>query len=63
MLQGGMHLAIVRDQGTSPEGCTIGGLMGMEEAGMCDHVGGARREAVTLAHLMETTPLVNDTKH
>ncbi|KAJ5201110.1 NADP oxidoreductase coenzyme F420-dependent [Penicillium cf. viridicatum] len=47
----------------SPGGCTIGSLMGMEEAGVYDHVGGARREAVTLARLMETTPHVNDTRH
>jgi pyrroline-5-carboxylate reductase len=63
MLQGGMHPAILRDQGTSPEGCTIGGLMVMEEAGVRGHVGRALREAVTLARLMETTPHVNDTRH
>lgn len=56
MLQGGMHPAILRYQGTSPEGCAIGGLVGMEEASVCDHVGGAWREAATLARLMETTP-------
>lgn len=63
MLQGGMHPAILRDQGTSPEGCTIGGLMVMEEAGVRGHVGRALREAVTLARLMETSEHVNDTRH
>ncbi|KAJ5595534.1 uncharacterized protein N7459_001742 [Penicillium hispanicum] len=63
MLQGGMHPAILRDQGTSPEGCTIGGLMVMEEAGVRGHVGRALREAVTLARLMETSMHVNDTRH
>lgn len=63
MLQGGMHPATLRDQGTSPEGCTIGGLMVMEEAGVRGHVGRALREAVTLARLMETSEHVNDTRH
>lgn len=63
MLQSGMHPAILRDQGTSPEGCTIGGLMVMEEAGVRGHIGRALREAVTLARLMETTEHVNDTRH
>lgn len=63
MMQGGMHPATLRDQGTSPEGCTIGGLMVMEEAGVRGHVGRALREAVTLARLMETTEHVNDTRH
>lgn len=63
MMQGGMHPATLRDQGTSPEGCTIGGLMVLEEAGVRGHVGRALREAVTLARLMETTEHVNDTRH
>ncbi|KAJ6101670.1 hypothetical protein N7499_001300 [Penicillium canescens] len=63
MLQSGMHPAMLKDQGTSPEGCTIGGLMVMEEAGVRGHVGRALREAVTLARLMETTDHVNDTRH
>jgi pyrroline-5-carboxylate reductase len=62
MLQSGMHPAVLKDQGTSPEGCTIGGLMVMEEAGVRGHVGRALREAVTLARLMETTEHVNDTR-
>ncbi|KAJ5699071.1 hypothetical protein N7462_001076 [Penicillium macrosclerotiorum] len=63
MLQGGMQPATLRDQGTSPEGCTIGGLMVLEEGAVRGHVGRALREAVTLARLMETTEHVNDTRH
>ncbi|KAJ5787793.1 NADP oxidoreductase coenzyme F420-dependent [Penicillium paradoxum] len=63
MLQSGIHPALLKDQGTSPEGCTIGGLMVMEEAGVRGHVGRALREAVTVARLMETTTHVNDTRH
>ncbi|KAJ5733052.1 hypothetical protein N7533_013499 [Penicillium manginii] len=62
MLQSGIHPALLKDQGTSPEGCTIGGLMVMEEAGVRGSVGRALREAVTLARLMETQEHVNDTR-
>ncbi|KAM0330154.1 hypothetical protein ACHAQA_004327 [Verticillium albo-atrum] len=34
MMQDGLHPALLKDQGTSPEGCTIGGLMVMEEGAM-----------------------------
>lgn len=61
MLQGGMHPAVLRDQGTSPEGCTINGLMVMGEAGVLGYIGRALREAVTQARLMETTENVNGT--
>lgn len=63
MLQSGVHPALLKDQGTSPEGCTIGGLMVMEENGVRGHVGRALREAVTLARLMGKTGHVNDTRH
>lgn len=62
MLQSGIHPAILKDQGTSPEGCTIGGLMVMEEAGVRGHIGKALREAVTIARLMDGTRHVNDTR-
>jgi pyrroline-5-carboxylate reductase len=62
MLQSGIHPALLKDQGTSPEGCTIGGLMTMEEAGVRGHVGKALREAVTIARLMDGTRHVNDTR-
>lgn len=62
MMQSGIHPGVLRDQGTSPEGCTIGGVMVMEEAGVRGHLGRALREAVTVARLMETTTHVNDTR-
>ncbi|CRG91949.1 pyrroline-5-carboxylate reductase [Talaromyces islandicus] len=62
MLQSGISPAQLKDQGTSPEGCTIGGLMIMEEAGVRGHVGRALREAVTIARLMDGTRHVNDTR-
>jgi len=63
MLQSGIHPALLKDQGTSPEGCTIGGLMIMEEAGVRGHIGRALREAVTIARRMDSDPHVNDTRH
>lgn len=62
MLQSGIHPGVLKDQGTSPEGCTIGGLMVMEEAGVRGHLGKALREAVTIARLMGQNPHVNDTR-
>lgn len=65
MLQSGLQPSELRDMGTSPEGCTIGGIMVMEEAGVRGALGRALREAVTLARLMgsEREDLhVNDTK-
>lgn len=63
MLQSGMHPALLKDQGTSPEGCTIGGVMSLEEGGVRGQVGRAVRESVTLARLMEVQDHVNDTRH
>jgi pyrroline-5-carboxylate reductase len=63
MLQSGIHPGVLKDQGTSPEGCTIGGLMVMEEAGVRGHLGKALREAVTIARLMgRPDQHVNDTR-
>lgn len=65
MLQSGLQPGELRDMGTSPEGCTIGGIMVMEEAGVRGALGRALRESVTLARLMgsERSDLhVNDTK-
>ncbi|KAH8730551.1 FAD-linked oxidoreductase-like protein [Phaeosphaeriaceae sp. PMI808] len=65
MLQSGVHPGLLKDQGTSPEGCTIGGLMVLEEAGVRGHLGRALREAVTIARLMESGKEnlhVNDTR-
>ncbi|KAH7162066.1 pyrroline-5-carboxylate reductase dimerization-domain-containing protein [Dactylonectria estremocensis] len=62
MLQSGIHPGVLKDQGTSPEGCTIGGLMVMEEGAVRGNIGRALREAVTIARLMETVEHVNDTR-
>jgi pyrroline-5-carboxylate reductase len=65
MLQSGIQPGELRDMGTSPEGCTIGGIMVMEEMGVRGALGKALREAVTLARLMgsEREDLhVNDTR-
>ncbi|GES56925.1 NADP oxidoreductase, coenzyme F420-dependent [Aspergillus terreus] len=62
ILQSGVHPAILRDQGTAPEGCTIAGLMVMEEGAVRGHVGRALREAVTVARQMDGTRHVNDTR-
>ena len=65
MLQSGVHPGLLKDQGTSSEGCTIGGLMVLEEAGVRGHLGRALREAVTIARLMESGKEdlhVNDTR-
>jgi pyrroline-5-carboxylate reductase len=64
MLQSGVHPGLLKDQGTSPEGCTIGGLMVMEEAGVRGHLGRALREAATIARAMGKMAgqHVNDTR-
>ncbi|OMP88236.1 Pyrroline-5-carboxylate reductase [Diplodia seriata] len=61
MLQSGVHVGVLKDQGTSPEGCTIGGLMVLEEAGVRGHLGRALREAVTVARMMGRVEHPNDT--
>lgn len=62
LLQSGMQPAALRDQGTSPEGCTIGGLMVLEEGAVRGHVGRALREAVTISRLMNGSRHLNDTR-
>jgi len=63
LLQSGIHPALLRDQGTSPEGCTIAGLMVMEEGAVRGNVGKALREAVTVPRRMESETHLNDTRH
>jgi pyrroline-5-carboxylate reductase len=64
LLQSGIHPALLKDQGTSAEGCTIGGLMVLEESGVRGGLGRALREAVTLSRLMtKGTMHINDTRH
>ncbi|PYH84747.1 pyrroline-5-carboxylate reductase [Aspergillus uvarum CBS 121591] len=52
MQEGGLHPASLRDQGTSPGGCTMGGLMVLEERGLRGTVARGMREAVSVAGLM-----------
>ena len=52
LLQSGIHPGQLKDMGTSPEGCTIAGVMVMEEAAVRGQVGRALREAVTVARQM-----------
>ncbi|KAL2884512.1 hypothetical protein SGCOL_000460 [Colletotrichum sp. CLE4] len=63
LMQNGLQPGSLRDQGTSPEGCTIGGLMVLEEGAVRGHLGKALREAVTVARLMGSDPHPNDTRH
>ena len=62
MLQSGVHPGELRDQGTAPEGPTIGGIMALEEAGVRGHLGRALREAVTVARMMGDVEHPNDTR-
>lgn len=62
MLQAGVKPADIKDMGTSPEGCTMSGLMVLEEAAVRGHVGRALREAVTVARLMGSDVHLNDTR-
>ncbi|RMZ71048.1 pyrroline-5-carboxylate reductase [Pyrenophora seminiperda CCB06] len=65
MLQSGMQPGELRDMGTSPEGCTIGGVMVLEEMGVRGALGKALRESVTIARAMEKDGAeqhVNDTR-
>lgn len=61
LLQSGLSPAQLRDQGTSSGGCTIGGVMVMEENAVRGHMGRALREAVTIARNMGTKEHPNDT--
>ena len=49
LLLGGEHPAILRDKVTTPGGCTIGGLLVLEEGGMRGTVAKAVREATVVA--------------
>lgn len=65
MLLSGMQPGELRDMGTSPEGCTIGGVMVLEQEGVRGALGKAMREAVTIARLMgggDHEMHVNDTR-
>ncbi|KAL4794760.1 pyrroline-5-carboxylate reductase dimerization-domain-containing protein [Aspergillus venezuelensis] len=62
IMQAGTSPAELRDQGTSPEGCTIGGVMVLEERGVRGGIQRAVREAVTLARRMDGVGHFNDTR-
>lgn len=61
-LQSGVHPRVLKDHGTSPEGCTIGGPIVMEEGAVRGHMGRALREAVTIARRMDGDAHVSDTR-
>jgi pyrroline-5-carboxylate reductase len=63
ILRNGTTPSELRDQGTSPEGCTMAGTMVLEEAGVRGAVGKALREAVTVARRMGKEEHLNDTRH
>jgi pyrroline-5-carboxylate reductase len=52
----------VKDKGTSPEGCTMSGLMVLEEGAVRGHVGRALREAVSVSRKMGRGLHLNDTR-
>jgi pyrroline-5-carboxylate reductase len=52
MLQSGIQPGELRDMGTSPEGCTIAGVIVLEEGGVRGVLGRALRESVTVARAM-----------
>lgn len=62
MIQSGASPAAIKDRNTSSEGCTIGGLMVLEEGAARGVVGKAIRESVTIVRHMSSNPHVNDTR-
>ncbi|BCR94666.1 pyrroline-5-carboxylate reductase family protein [Aspergillus luchuensis] len=62
LLLGGEHPALLKERGTSPGGCTMGGLCVLEEGGFRGLVGRAVREGVMVAEGMgRGVGLVNGT--
>ncbi|PYH69928.1 pyrroline-5-carboxylate reductase family protein [Aspergillus vadensis CBS 113365] len=62
LLLGGEHPALLKERGTSPGGCTMGGLCVLEEGGFRGLVGRAVREGVMVAEGMgRGVELVNGT--
>ena len=62
MVKAGASPAAIKDRNTSSEGCTIGGLMVLEEGAARGVVGKAIRESVTIVRHMDSSPHVNDTR-
>lgn len=52
ILQGGEHPAVLKEKCTSPGGCTVGAIMGLEQAGVRGIVARALRESTTIAGLL-----------
>ncbi|KAL1303849.1 hypothetical protein AAFC00_000305 [Neodothiora populina] len=52
LIQGGEHPAILREKVSTPGGCTIGGLLVLEEGGVRGVVSRAVREATVVASLL-----------
>lgn len=64
VLEGGEHPAILRDKVSTPGGCTIGGLLVLEEGGVRGAVSRAIREATCVAsQLGQGAKNVNGTRH
>lgn len=63
MIESGEHPSIVKEKISSPGGCTIGGLLVLEDAGVRGTVARAVREATCVAsELGKGTQLVNGTR-
>jgi pyrroline-5-carboxylate reductase len=64
MVLNGEHPSILKDRVTTPGGCTIGGLMVLEEGGVRGTVARAVREATVVASLLgKGVKNVNGTRH
>jgi len=64
LLQAGEHPAVLKEKVSSPGGCTIGGLMVLEEGAVRGTVAKAVREAATIASLLgQGLQGVNGTRH
>lgn len=64
VLQGGEHPAVLRDKVSTPGGCTIGGLLVLEEGAVRGTVSRAIREATVVAsQLGQGAKNVNGTRH
>ena len=64
LIQGGEHAAILREKVSTPGGCTIGGLLVLEEGAVRGHVSRAVREATVVASLLGSGAKgVNGTRH
>jgi pyrroline-5-carboxylate reductase len=63
LVQNGEHPAVLREKASSPGGCTIAGLLVLEEAGTRGHIAKAVREATSVASLLgEGRKNVNGTR-